>query len=150
MQPMIGKPGRRALWLALALTASVIQVLGSSLPSLVVCQKVDRPPRIEFFSDSCSCRQKAIHSYFDQNGNGVFRFGETCTDIFLQSHALLAAAARRQCHSANGTRRTLGPERHSIGSGFLCPQPMPGCFRALKAEPPPSLSLSRTNSRLRC
>ncbi len=149
MQTRIGKPARRAAWLALALSASVIQVLGCALPSWVVCHKEDRPPRVEFFSDSCSCRLEKIHSCSDRNGHGDPGLGASCIDVHLQSHILITARANRQSPSAKSPRPVAGSEACAPGSTFANPRPAAACGGLPRAKSPPPLCLACADS-LRC
>ena len=120
MQFRIGKPWDRRLWLVLAFLACFMQVLACALPSLVVCHKADRPPRLEFFSDSCSCRVEEIHSCTDQNEHGTPCLGEACTDIHLKSHSLVAARSHGPRVSLTGEQRASEPERHASGFASAC------------------------------
>lgn len=150
MQTKIGKPCRRPVLLVLALLANVMQVLGCTLPSLVICHKANQPPRLEFYSDSCSCSQEETHSACDRIGHGVPCLGEACTDIHLKSHVLLTARAPWQRDSIKGPRRTPGLELRVFAPAFFDLRPLPDDRRLSKAESPPSLSPAYANSRLRC
>ncbi|HUU05526.1 MAG TPA: hypothetical protein VMZ49_06560 [Patescibacteria group bacterium] len=150
MKPQIGKPCRRVVLLVLAFSASVMQVLGFSLPSQVVCQRADRPPRLEFFSDSCSCRHEEIPSCFDQNAHGVPCFGHACTDIHLKSPALLSASVCWNHTSVRGERCSPGVEPSLSEFAFFSLRPGPDDRGVSRAESPPPLSHLSVNSRLRC
>ena len=150
MQFKIGKPRRRFALLALALSASVLQVLGGSLPSLVVCHKGDRPPRVEFFSDSCSCRQAEFHPCFDPDRKGVPCLGESCTDVHLKSHVLIADRSYWHRASDKSKRRAHGAEPGASGFASFSLRPVPGDRGAPRAASPPPLSLLFSGSRLRC
>ena len=150
MQFKIGEPRRRLVWLALALSASVMQVLGSSLPSLVVCYKADRPPRVEFFSNSCSCRQADIHSCSPQGGHGAPCLEEDCTDVHLRSHVLLAAPPLHQRPFIRVRRLTPRSGWLMPGTAIISLRPEPNDRGAPRAEFPPPLSVLNANSPLRC
>ena len=150
MHLQTGKPLRRRLLSALALSASVMQVLGCALPSLVVCYKADRPPRVEFFSDSCSCHLEEIHSGSDRDGRGVPGLGGSCTDIHLNSHALFVARVNRQPASTPCPRHVSGSEAYAPGSVFANPLPAAATGGPPGAGSPPPFSLVCADSLLRC
>jgi hypothetical protein len=150
MKSQIGKSSRRLVLLALALSASVMQVLAFSLPSLVVCQRADRPPRLEFYFDSCSCSHEENPSCFDLSSRGIACFGHACTDIHLKSPALLSAAVRWNNTSVTGRQRSPGAEPGVSESAFFILRPGPENRGSPKAESPPPLSHLSVNSRLRC
>jgi len=150
MQLQTGTPRRRRVLLVLALTASVMQVLSCTLPSLVVCHRVDRAPRLEFFSDSCSCRQADPHSCSPRSGHDASCLEEDCTDVHLKSHLMLTARPLRMGAHLKGQRRILGQESPVPGDAFSSRRPEADSRGLPRAESPPPLSLPGLNSRLRC
>jgi len=150
MQHQIGTPRRRRVLLVLAMTASVMQVFGSALPSLVVCHRADRPPRLEFFSDSCSCRQADPHSCSPRSGHDAPCLEEDCTDVHLKSHLLPASRPLRLGASLKGQRRVFGPEAPISGVALSSRRPAADERGLPRAESPPPLSPPGLNSRLRC
>jgi len=148
MQFRIGKPCSRRLWLALAFFACLMHVLACALPSLVVCHKADRPPRLEFFSDSCSCFLEETHSCADQDAHGIPCVGEACTDIHLKSYILVTARSCGLRTSLSKERRISDPEQHASAFAFFSLRPLPEISAMPKAASPPPLSCSI--SRLRC
>jgi hypothetical protein len=150
MKSQTGKFRRRLPWLALALTASVLQVISCALPSLVVCHKGDRPPQVEFFSDSCSCRRMTVHAGSDRSGNGVHGLGESCTDVHLKSHVLLPARTLRHDVSVAGSRCLPGPERAVSGSTVFRLRTLPRHRGAPGAVSPPFPTFLFTTILLRC
>ncbi len=101
MKPLNGNSRCRSLALFMALSSCALQVLGFSLPSLVVCYRADRSPQVEFFAGSCSCRQAARHSDCQ---HGAPCLEAACTDIRLGAPAALIAAAIRH-HAPAGSGR---------------------------------------------
>lgn len=150
MKPKIGKPCRRFVVLALALSACVMQVFCGSLPSLVVCHRGDRPPRVEFFSDSCSCRQEEIHSCSDQNKHAASCLGEACTDVHLKSHVLCTSRSQWRFAFEKSPRRSIEPERYACAYAAINLRPVADDRGAPRAESPPPLSLIYATFRLRC
>lgn len=150
MKLRTGKFRRRSLLLALALTANVMQVLGGALPSRVVCLKADRPPQVEFFSGSCSCRQDEHHSCADRSQPCVPCLGERCTDIHLKSHGLFATRPFRLGASLRGQRYTPRPERLLSPSSFINLQAGLVLRVLIRSGPPPSLGPLFAESILRC
>ena len=144
MQLQIGKARRRRAWLVLALSASLIQVLGCMLPTMVLCHKDGRPPRLEFFSDSCSCSQADALACPPRDGHDAPCLENDCTDVPLKSHVLLAAAERRPRPAV--AARWAHPRPASVPAG---PSAAGSAFMT-RAESPPPLPCAFSDSRLRC
>jgi hypothetical protein len=130
----------------LAFSACILQALSGSLPSLVVCCKPDRPPHVEFFSDSCSCRQD-VASCRGNDDHAIFCVAEKCIDIHLVSPAALAAPLKWQ--------RPPGASRAALG-GTVPTRTASAAFRlgfqgfGMPRAAPPLPSASCAISRLRC
>ncbi len=140
---------RQRLWLALAFMACVLQVLGLALPSLVVCYRTDRPPRVEFFSSSCSCRLEALHPGCQFDASGAPCLEASCTDLHLDSHPALTVAAPRHHAPGDLRQRLVAADRSAFGSAFLLLRLTSHRCGIAKMEGPP-LVASFAASRLRC
>ena len=143
----IAKSHCRRLTLFLAFAACSLQVLSFSLPSLVVCFHDGRPPRVEFFTDSCSCRQEKGHSCGEHDQSGASCLESACLDVHLGSHSILAATVRPYRAHANGSR--LMPATDSQAS----PPDLKGASAGRRgpfAEAPPPRSAPLASFQLRC
>jgi hypothetical protein len=150
MKPLSGNPRRRRLALLLALTACALQVLGCSLSSLVVCYRADRPPQIEFFAASCSCRQESLHSCGEHEAPGASCLAAACTDVHLGSPAALTATARRHRAPACSSRHSLSPEQSGTRMPGIAPQPAAESCGMAQATAPPVPARMSGGVRLRC
>ncbi|MDD8012729.1 MAG: hypothetical protein PHX05_04550 [Acidobacteriota bacterium] len=141
---------RQRPWLVMAFSACALQVLGLYLPSLVICYRTDRPPQIEFFADSCSCRQTASHSGCQHAAPGAPCLEAGCTDIQLVAPAAITAAASRH-HAPDGYGRPApANERPVAMTGATIPRPASHRRGRSGAAAPPLLAAMAASSRLRC
>jgi hypothetical protein len=147
MKPLNGTSRCRRLALLLALSSCALQVLGFSLPSLVVCYRADRSPQVEFFAGSCACRQAARHSDCPHDAPCL---EVACTDIRLGAPAAIIAATIRHHAPAGSGRFHRVNERPMSLTGAM--DPRPACLRrgSPGASAPPLLSVTPASSRLRC
>lgn len=150
MKPVNGTSRCRRLALLMALSSCALQILGSSLPSLVVCYRADRPPHIEFFTDSCSCRQATCHSDCRHEAPGSPRLETACTDIHLSAPAAITATASRHRPPAGCGRLNPVRERPMAITGATSPRLACHLRGSPGALAPPLLSVTPASSRLRC
>ena len=147
MKPLNGISRCRSLALFMALSSCALQVLGFSLPSLVVCYRADRSPQVEFFAGSCSCRQAAGHT---DRQHGAPCLEAACTDIRLGAPVAVIAAAIRH-HSPSGSRRPDRVKERSMAlTGALDPRSARHRRGGPGASAPPPLSVTLASPRLRC
>jgi hypothetical protein len=150
MKPLNGTSRCRRLALLMALSSCALQVLGFSLPSLVVCYRADRPPQVELFADGCSCRQAACHSACQYDAPGAPCLEAACIDIHLGPPAMIAAAASRHHAPTASGRLDLVNERSMAMTGATAPQPARcRCGPPAASTPPLQLAMP-AGSRLRC
>jgi hypothetical protein len=141
----------RRLALLMALSSCAWQFLGFSLPSLVVCYRADRPPQVEFFADSCSCRQAARPSDCSHETPGTPGLEAACTDIRLGAPAAITVGAGRHQSPAGCGRLHPMNERPVAMSGATSPR-RPACHRrgSPGASAPPLLAVTPASFRLLC
>ena len=77
--------GRKNRWLAIFLfTAGLsFQIVGEWLPTLVVCYKAHRLPRIEFWQDGCDCRKQCADHSLAGCHEGSVSLHDACLDLPL-------------------------------------------------------------------
>jgi hypothetical protein len=150
MKPLNGTSRCRRLALLMAFSSCALQILGFSLPSLVICYRADRSPQVEFFADSCSCRQAARHSDCQHDASAAPCLEAACTDIHLGAPAAITAAASR--HHAPAGSGWLDPvnERPMAMTGATAHGPACHRLGSPGASAPPLLSVTPASFRLRC
>ena len=134
----------------LALLACATQVFSLSLPSLVVCYRVDRPPQIEFFADSCACRQEARHFCGEHETTGAPCMEAACTDIPFGSYAVIHTAAFRQYAPASSQRHSLSHGQTATQTPCIAPQLVVGSGIMPQTTAPPIRASLSAGVQLRC
>jgi hypothetical protein len=150
MTPLIGIPRWRRLALLMAAASFALQVLGFSLPSLVICFRDGRPPQVEFFAASCSCREAARRADHPHDAPGSPCLETACTDIHLGAPAALTAAASRHRSPEGSGRRNLLNELPLSMTGVTIPRPACHSRGRPGAAAPPLLAVTFASSPLRC
>jgi len=146
----IGTPRWRRLALLMAVSYCAMQVLGFSLPSLVICYRADRPPQVEFFAGSCSCHEAARHADRQHDAPGSPCLEADCTDIHLGAPAALTAAASRHRPAAGISRHSLSPDSLATRAPGMAPQPAAGSGGTPQATAPPVRARLFAGVQLRC
>jgi hypothetical protein len=134
----------------MALSSCALQVLGFSLPSLVICYRADRPPQVEFFAASCSCHEAACRADRQHDASGSPCLEATCTDIHLGAPAAFTAAASRFRPAAGISRHSLSPDQVATRATGLALQAAAGSGGTSQTTAPPFRARLFAGVQLRC